>query len=62
MQKMYNEYRNQERRQAMDLEDIKNLVIIGYTAWKWKTEYDEKQKKRSKGKAPQHKPKKRFRK
>ena len=46
----------------MDLEAIKNLVIIGYTAWKWKTEYDEKQKKRSKGKASQHKPKKRFKK
>ncbi len=32
----------------MDLEDLEHIVIIGYTIWKWKTDYDEKQKKRIK--------------
>lgn len=46
----------------MDLDDVKNIVIIGYTVWKWKTEYDEHQKKRRKGKPGKRKPKKRSKK
>lgn len=46
----------------MDLDDVKNIVIIGYAAWKWKTEYDEHQKKRRKGKPSKRKPKKRSKK
>ena len=56
------ESRNEERRKAMDLDDVKNIVIIGYTAWKWKTEYDEHQKKRRKGKQSKQKPKRRSKK
>ena len=55
------ESRNEERRKAMDLDDVKNIVIIGYTAWKWKTEYDE-EKKRSKDKPAKQKSKKRSQK
>ena len=38
----------------MDMDDLRDLVIIGYTAWKWYTEYeDRKQKETPKGKAEQ---------
>ena len=46
----------------MDLEDLEHIVIIGYTLWKWKTDYDEKQKKRIKAKPTKRKTKKRFKK
>ena len=46
----------------MDLEDLEHIVIIGYTIWKWKTDYDEKQKKRIKVKPVKQKTKKRFKK
>lgn len=46
----------------MDLEDLEHIVIIGYTLWKWKTDYDEKQKKRIKAKPVKQKTKKRFKK
>ena len=46
----------------MDLEDLEHIVIIGYTLWKWKTDYDEKQKKRIKAKTTKQKTKKRFKK
>lgn len=47
----------------MDMDDLRDLVIIGYTTWKWYTEYeDRKQKKRSKVKRRNRKTKKRSRK
>ena len=46
----------------MDLDDLEHIVIIGYTLWKWKTDYDEKQKKRIKAKPTKRKTKKRFKK
>lgn len=45
----------------MDLDDIKNILVIGYTAWKWFTEYNEDKKKRSKTKPVKQKSKKRKR-
>ena len=59
---LYNIIRVKERRQPMDLDDLEHIVIIGYTLWKWKTDYDEKQKKRIKAKPTKRKTKKRFRK
>ena len=58
----YNIIRVKERRYPMDLEDLEHIVIIGYTLWKWKTDYDEKQKKRIKAKPTKQKTKKRFKK
>lgn len=46
----------------MDLEDLEHIVIIGYTLWKWKTDYDEKQKKRIKVKPVKQTTKKRSKK
>ena len=59
---LYNIIRVKERRQPMDLDDLEHIVIIGYTLWKWKTDYDEKQKKRIKAKPTKRKTKKRFKK
>ena len=47
----------------MDMDDLRDLVIIGYTALKWYTEYeDRKQKKRPKAKRSKRKAKRRSRK
>ena len=46
----------------MDLEDLEHIVIIGYTIGKWKTEKNEKQKKRIKVKPVKQKTKKRSKK
>ena len=59
---LYNIIRVKERGQPMDLDDLEHIVIIGYTLWKWKTDYDEKQKKRIKAKPTKRKTKKRFKK
>ena len=59
---LYNIIRVKESRQPMDLDDLEHIVIIGYTLWKWKTDYDEKQKKRIKAKPTKQKTKKRFKK
>jgi hypothetical protein len=41
------------------LEDVKNIIIIAYAIWKWKKEYDEKQKERSGVHRRKRKPQKR---
>lgn len=47
----------------MDMDDLRDLVIIAYTAWKWHSEYeDREQKKRPKVKRRNRKTKKRSRK
>lgn len=44
----------------MNLEDLRDLIVTGYTGWKWYTEYqDRKEKRRSKVKPAKQKPKKR---
>ena len=46
----------------IELDDIKNLVVIGYTLWKWRKEIAEKQKKRPQVKHRKRKPVKRSQK